>query len=97
MDPVWTDEYLACPIWGVVWAQAHTTGAPWPPHIQLHREKMYFEDRLCIPCRLSGLVIRAHHASVGHVGADRLWYEIERWYAWAVPDDAKRLAKYVNH
>ena len=54
---------------------------------------MYHDGLLCVPLSLTVSIIRAHHAEAVQPGADRLWSQMGRWYAFADPTGAKRLTK----
>ena len=49
--------------------------------VQLVENKMVHNGRWCVPAELSGRVVRAHHAQIGHVGGERLRKELVRRYS----------------
>ena len=90
----WGGEYEKCPVWFRMWKDAHTPDADWPKGIKILEGRMYFGDKLCIPYSLQGAWIRDYHAFVGHVGLDRLWYQLHPRVEFADEEEAK---KFVNH
>ena len=67
----------------------------WPEAVQLHEDKLIYDGKLCIPILLTGRVLPAHHAAIGHVGAKRLWREAQRWYLWVPSARASDMARQV--
>ena len=45
---------------------------------------MYYEEKLCVPLALTGRVVRAHHAHIGHIGGERLWKDLVRRFNFTV-------------
>ena len=72
--------------------QTHRREGPWPLRVQLHGEKMYYEDKLCIPSAALVPLIREHHRAVGHLASSRFWSELNRFYQWPNVAEAKRIA-----
>ena len=55
-------------------------GEAWSQGVRLWEDKMYLNGLMCVPTELTGRLIRAHHAIVGHVTGDRLRKELSRRY-----------------
>jgi transposase InsO family protein len=84
MQEDWGPYYDESMWWQQWWLQIHgRTGADWPEGVHLWDGKMYHGNQLCVPEKLSGRVIRAHHATVGHVVGERLRKELNRRYRFA--------------
>ena len=56
---------------------------------------MFWKEKVCVPTELTGKVIRTHHATIGHVGGDRLWTEMGRWYNFSPSAKASELTKKI--
>ena len=80
MDADWSGEYQACPFFAEPWVQTVTGEVDWPRDYKVHRSKMYYQEKLCVPTGLVHEVLRIHHEWVGHVGNDRLLPEVLRRY-----------------
>ena len=61
----------------MIWRQCHTQNAEWPKGIKVIKNKMYHLEKLCVHWGLQRSYIREHHAFLGHVGGDRLWYHFQ--------------------
>ena len=72
--------YMRCYWFGNNWRMAGQGSDAWPQGVQLWEDKMYLNCLLCVPTELTGRLIRAHHAIVGHVTGDRLRNEMSRRY-----------------
>ena len=62
------------------WRLARHGSEAWPQGVRLWENKMYLNGLLCVPTEMTGRLIRAHHAIVGHVTGDRLRKELSRTY-----------------
>ena len=89
------EEYKKCPIYAGIWQKTHTPNAEWPKGIKVFGDRMYFDDRLCIPLSLQKAWIREHHAFLGHVGPERLWYHLEPVTEFALVEEAKEFVFHV--
>ena len=72
METSWIPFYEKCITWGETWKETRNGDVEWPPDVKVFDDKMYFEERLCIPIDLQKPWIRLHHSQLAHVGADRL-------------------------
>ena len=52
----------------------------WPQGIKIYRNKLYDNERLCVPDELLPRVVEEHHVASGHLGVDRLVEECMRKY-----------------
>ena len=63
---------------GDAWRAAGRGRDSWPEGVRIWEDRMYLNGRLCVPTELTGRLIRAHHAVVGHVVGDKLVTELAR-------------------
>ena len=91
----WGHEYEKCPRWGPVFRSAHGRCAEWPKGVKLFRGFLYSEELLCIPYSLQEIIIREHHAFLGHVGHERLWKAMELRFQWADRSSAMKFSRVV--
>jgi hypothetical protein len=89
MEEDWGQAYDSCPRWGELVKQVNSSTGVWPKGVHFRKGRLYRDGLLCIPECLTQLVIRAHHAQVGHPGGERLWAELGRWYLFACEFKAK--------
>ena len=69
LDEDWDDAYYASERWAEEWVVTQDPDRPeWPLGIKIYEHKMYWYEKLCVPESVTGRVIRAHHAEIGHVG-----------------------------
>ena len=87
----WGAEYLICPKWQVRYAETQDSQCAWPKGFQVREGRMYLHGKLCIPTSLQAPWIREHHEFLGHVGPERLWYNLEEKVQWADQDKAKKI------
>jgi hypothetical protein len=87
----WGAEYQKCPKFVEIWRRCHTPNAEWPEGIKIFKDKLYHFEKLCIPWGLQRSYIREQHGFVGHVGADRLWYQFQPTTEFAMEKLAKRF------
>lgn len=57
---------------------------------------MYYEEKLCVPLALTGRVVRAHHAHIGHIGGERLWKDLVRRFNFTVSSRYRFLAMNIS-
>ena len=91
----WGREYMNCPRWGEVFKATLEPQGTWPGKVKLFKDKMYLEERLCVPSSLTKSLIRDHHSFLGHVGFERLWKSLVTRFQWPDLADAKKFAKTV--
>ena len=68
----WNKQYRECPKWGQAWDAVNDEDKKWPSGYKLLEKRLYFEEKLCIPVKLTEQVINEHHAFLGHIGGSRL-------------------------
>jgi hypothetical protein len=96
LDEDWDDAYYASERWAEEWVVTQDPDRPeWPLGIKIYEHKMYWYEKLCVPETVTGRVIRAHHAEIGHVGGKKLWKEMQRWYHFAPGSQAEKLAETI--
>jgi hypothetical protein len=96
LDEDWDDAYYASERWAEEWAVTQDPDrSDWPLGIKIYEHKMYWYENLCVPETVTGRVIRAHHAEIGHVGGKKLWKEMQRWYHFAPGTQAEKLAESI--
>ena len=74
----WGAFYLQCPSFGHFWVDTHDPTKDWPVGIKVISNRVYFEEKLCVPFILQNPYIRKYHDHLGHVGATRLWDGLSR-------------------
>ncbi len=57
---------------------------------------MYWYENFCVPENVTGRVICAHHAEIGHVGKKKLWKEMQRWYNFAPGAQAEKFLRFSD-
>lgn len=90
----WARDYEICPRWGNTWKDFQSGG--WQTGFQVFKDRMFFEDRLCVPLSLQNWVVKDCHEFLGHVGSDKLWAHIEYRYSWANKSEAKKFVTRVG-
>jgi hypothetical protein len=88
-------EYKKCPGFGMIWHACHTPELQWPRAIKIFGNRMYNQEKLCVPWGLQRAYIRDYHAFLGHVGPDRLWYHFEPTTDFASMENAKKFVYQV--
>lgn len=99
LERVWTRDYERCPVWGPVLShvrEAEAQANAWPTGVRLVGGRLYKDNLLCVPTGLTGGVVRAHHGDAGHAVGARLWHQIQRWYQFATPKEAEKIASVVH-
>lgn len=91
----WEGHYQDCPVWCEKFEAALGFVNDWPTGIKKFGDKMYFEEKLCVPTSLQNWLIREHHSFQGHVGFTRQWPNMSVRYAWADEAQAKEFTKKV--
>jgi hypothetical protein len=86
----WDAAYRRCPKWQCFYGMTQDPQCDWPKGFQVREDRMYLDGKECIPLSYQGPWIREHHDFLGHVGPDRLWYNIEDRVQWADKDKAKK-------
>ena len=101
MERDWQEAYRACPKFGPrldAMEEAERTGQPgiWPEYFQKVEGRVYSEGLLCVPCQLTGEVIRAQHSEAGHPSVEGMWQHMRRMLLLAFPDEARKLADWIH-
>ena len=87
----WGKAYERCTVWKDIWGATQDIGKKWPSKVKVFRDRMYKEERLCIPTDFQRDVIVEQHAFLGHVGTEKLWDHMGTIYEWANKGAAKRF------
>ena len=95
-DEDWAFWYRQSKWWSKPWRIVQRQGGDWPKGFQLHENRLFFGGKLCVPWGLTGRVVRAHHEAVGHIGAQRLWAQMSRFYEWADVARARFFSRRVQ-
>jgi transposase InsO family protein len=95
-DEDWAFWYRQSQWWSKPWRIVQRQGGDWPKGFQLHENRLFFSGKLCVPWGLTGRVVRAHHEAVGHIGAQRLWAQMSRFYEWADVARARFFSRRVQ-
>ena len=88
----WTTFYENCQIWKSVWEQAHTPSKPWPKGIKIFQDRMFFEEKLCVPVMVQEKIVMEHHIFLGHLSGKKLWRHLDRQYHFATFGEVKKFA-----
>jgi transposase InsO family protein len=82
LDEDWDTHYAQCPRWSKTWL-ATQNDEDWPENIRIHNDRMFWQERRCLPMALPILWVREMHESKGHVGGERIWEQLRTQIAWA--------------
>ena len=93
----WETEYGKCPTFGLPWKLTHGTAEGWPLGYSLHRSRLFWEGKTCIPWTLQNATVRQFHEFMLHVGPQRLWDKLSLIYHFAVPEKAKEFTWEVGN
>ena len=100
----WNPEYQKCPKWGEIWKRVINPengsskgqeSTNWPEDIKFLGEKLFFQEKLCIPLSMQEILIKEYHVFLCHIGCARLWENLENKYAWADLGKAKKFTMTV--
>ena len=91
--PVWKREwdkaYLTCPTWRKRWEETRST-TEWPRGIRVFDNRMFLDERLCVPLCFQNDVIQENHEFLGHVGHARVSQHMNGRYVWADESKARQ-------
>jgi hypothetical protein len=96
MNADWGQAYADSLCWGADWELANAPGPDWPKGIKIFGDKMYREEKLCVPEEFVSKVIQEHHEATGHVVGKRLVGELTRRYVFPPVVDFRTLAERVH-
>lgn len=91
----WGNFYHTCPRWWDTWVATHHPKMAWPKGIKMHKDRMYLNEKLCVPLQLQSLWIRENHTHMGHPGPEKLWQMLKTKVEWAREGDAKYFVNLV--
>ena len=94
----WSPEYQKCPKWGEIWKRVknpENDSLKWPEDIKFLGEKLFYQEKLCIPLSMQEILIKEYHVFLCHIGCARLWVNLENKYAWADLGKAKKFTMTV--
>ena len=91
MIGVWSTKIVH----GEIFGARQDPSLEWPTCVKLFKDKMYLEERLCVPMGLQNKLVRDHHSFLGHVGFHRLWEHMLIRFAFADQGEAKKFAQRV--
>ena len=92
----WGEFYLGCSVWKDFWLKTHDSTAVWPPNFKVFGERMYNQEKLCVPANLQEIVVQDHHSFLGHVGGPRLWKNMDNKFIFAKPWQVKKYVAQVT-
>ncbi len=75
-DIPWEEAYQACPAFGEIWKDTQISVTSWPEGIQIHQNKMYKDNKLCVLSILATSVFQHLRKDSGHLAPSRLLREI---------------------
>ena len=76
MADTWGEHYSMSADFSGMWLDTQTPDASWPPGVQVHDSKMYFQGKLCVPESLTQKVLWEFHTASGHPGIRRMSKEL---------------------
>ena len=91
----WTPFYESCPIFSTFWRETHDPDQIWPEKVKLFKNRLFFEEKLCVPMDLQKPYIRLYHDKLGHIGTERLWMGLNRTNFWADAHAARNFCERV--
>jgi len=92
----WGREYTKCPRFSSVWQSTQDPQAEWPEKVRLYGDKLYEDDRLCVPSGFQKEVIIEHHYHVLHVGGERFWQHLTLRFVFANSKKARDFAMKIT-
>lgn len=96
MEADWGAAYAESPGWGADWSLANAPGPDWPKGIKIFGDKMYRDEKLCVPENFVARVVREHHEAAGHAVGKRFVAELTRRYAFPLASDFRSWAEKVR-
>jgi hypothetical protein len=78
----WAVAYSECPFWKEIWLATQKKDE-WPKGVKVHKDRMFFEERLCVPFSFQEFIVQEIHEFLGHVGPEKVWNFMTLRYAWA--------------
>ena len=88
----WAAAYLNCPTWKEKWEKTRTS-TEWPGGIKVFNQRMFLEEKLCVPLCFQNGVIQENHEFLGHVGHEKNWQHMGLRYAWADEKQAQHFSQ----
>ena len=79
-----------CRSFAQVWAATQDASQEWPEGYKLLKQKLYHNEKLCVPYLRAVAVLEAHHVWNAHQGSERLQRDIEMSYEFPTMVDLKR-------
>ena len=94
-DRDWSEWYKNCPKWGDTW---NSLDIPehWPPEFKVIDNRLFLNNKECVPTALQHEVIRLGHEVKGHHGFERTWELLSRQYEWADARVAQECTRTIN-
>jgi hypothetical protein len=96
IDEDWGAAYRASPFWAADWELVNTPGPEWPKGMKIFGDKMYRDEKLCVPESFVHRVVREHHEATGHVVGKKFLTELSRRYIFPPTADARTWADLVR-
>ena len=95
----WTRAYEECPDFGELWEDTHDPKAKeWPKGYKVFRDKLLYQEKLCVPTNKVWTVLKAHHIWNAHQSGERLGADIYTKYELpALVDTMATIAKIKRH
>ena len=87
----WDGAYEACPVWGPILGGITTDEDEWPEGVRYDHGRLYRHGLLCIPTDKVQWIIRQQHGYCGHPGGNRLWPQLQRFYEFPDPKEARKF------
>ena len=96
MDADWATAYANSACWAADWQLVNAPGPDWPKGVKVFGNKMFLEEKLCVPEDFVPRVVREHHEAVGHVVGKRFLSELTRRYRFPGTTDFRTRAEQVR-
>jgi len=96
MDADWGGAYAASATWGADWSLVNDPGPDWPQGIKVFGDKMYKNEKLCVPEDFVSPVVREHHDATGHAVGKRLMAELLRRYVFPPNADVRAVVDQIH-
>ena len=96
LDWDWSDEYEKSDAYNELWHEAHHKESDWPDGLKVFRNKLYYNERLCVPEALIQKVLQAHHEWLGHMGVERSFLELSRRFEFPPGENVKGILMRVK-
>ena len=96
LDISWATDYENSLSFSGIWKATQDPTSPWPARIQLHGNKLYLNNKLCVPENLLHRVLWSFHISSGHMGITKFLREIEHRFTTPPNSQIKDITEQIR-